>query len=62
LGFAAKDEARKELFAPFGEVKSAKVINDRETGRSRGFGSVEMNLRISISKKDIGRYRNDRDD
>src|SRR4051794_19502996 len=42
LGFAVKDEALKELFAPFGEVKSAKVINDRETGRSRGFGFVEM--------------------
>lgn len=42
LGFAVKDEELKELFTPFGEVKSAKIINDRETGRSRGFGFVEM--------------------
>jgi RNA recognition motif-containing protein len=32
----------KELFAKFGAVTSAKVITDRETGRSRGFGFVEM--------------------
>jgi len=42
LGFTVKDEALKDLFTPYGEVKSAKVINDRETGRSRGFGFVEM--------------------
>jgi len=42
LGFTVKDEALKDLFTPFGEVKSAKVINDRETGHSRGFGFVEM--------------------
>jgi len=42
LGFTVKDEALKDLFTPFGEVKSAKIINDRETGQSRGFGFVEM--------------------
>ena len=42
LGFNVKDEDLKQLFTPFGEVSSAKVINDRETGRSRGFGFVEM--------------------
>lgn len=42
LGFAVKDEELKELFTPYGEVKSAKIIHDRETGRSRGFGFVEM--------------------
>ena len=31
-----------ELFEPFGEVTSATVITDRETGRSKGFGFVEM--------------------
>jgi RNA recognition motif-containing protein len=31
-----------ELFSTFGQVSSAKVITDRETGRSRGFGFVEM--------------------
>ena len=33
----------EELFAQFGEVRSANVVMDRETGRSRGFGFVEMN-------------------
>ena len=32
----------KELFEQFGEVTSAKIVTDRETGRSRGFGFVEM--------------------
>ncbi len=32
----------EELFAKFGEVRSANVVSDRETGRSRGFGFVEM--------------------
>jgi RNA recognition motif-containing protein len=32
----------EQLFAPFGTVQSAKVIEDRDTGRSRGFGFVEM--------------------
>lgn len=37
------DEARlRELFAPYGKVVGAKVIMDRETGRSKGFGFVEM--------------------
>jgi len=42
LGFNIQDEALKEIFTSFGEVTSAKIINDRETGRSRGFGFVEM--------------------
>mgnify|MGYP001618813548 CR=1 FL=1 len=42
LGFHVGDEDLKTLFLPFGEVVSAKVITDRETGRSRGFGFVEM--------------------
>ncbi|WP_425476337.1 RNA recognition motif domain-containing protein [Paraflavitalea speifideaquila] len=42
LSFNVQDEDLKEFFAPYGEVSSAKVINDRETGRSRGFGFVEM--------------------
>lgn len=43
LGFHVDDSALKNLFSEFGEVSSAKVISDRETGRSRGFGFVEMN-------------------
>lgn len=42
LGFHVTDEDLRNLFGAYGEVSSAKVINDRETGRSRGFGFVEM--------------------
>src|SRR5689334_7063856 len=42
LGFNVKDEDLKKFFTPFGEVTSAKIINDRETGKSRGFGFIEM--------------------
>lgn len=42
LGFHTTDDDLRKLFEPFGQVSSAKVINDRETGRSRGFGFVEM--------------------
>jgi RNA recognition motif-containing protein len=42
LAFSVQDEELKNLFTPFGNVSSAKVINDRETGRSKGFGFVEM--------------------
>ena len=42
LGFNLQDEDLKQFFTSFGEVTSAKIINDRETGRSRGFGFVEM--------------------
>jgi len=42
LSFNTSDVELSELFSAFGEVSSAKVITDRETGRSRGFGFVEM--------------------
>jgi RNA recognition motif-containing protein len=42
LGFQFNDEDLKALFAVYGEVSSAKVITDRTTGKSRGFGFVEM--------------------
>jgi len=42
LGFHTTDDDLRKLFEPFGQVSSAKVITDRETGRSRGFGFVEM--------------------
>jgi RNA recognition motif-containing protein len=42
LSFNVKDEDLREFFAPYGEVTSSKIINDRETGNSRGFGFVEM--------------------
>ncbi|MDD2491010.1 MAG: RNA-binding protein [Bacteroidales bacterium] len=42
LSWAIKDGDLRELFAEYGEISSAKVIMDRETGKSRGFGFVEM--------------------
>jgi RNA recognition motif-containing protein len=42
LSFNVQDEDLKEFFAEYGEVTSAKVITDKFTGRSRGFGFVEM--------------------
>ena len=43
LSYNISDSDLGELFAEYGEVSSAKVIFDRETGRSRGFAFVEMN-------------------
>ncbi len=42
LSFRTDDEELREVFAEFGDVSSAKVVIDRETDRSRGFGFVEM--------------------
>ncbi len=42
LAYKVSDKDLKEIFEEFGEVVSAKVITDRETGRSKGFGFVEM--------------------
>ena len=42
LPYSVDDEALHQHFAQFGAVDSAKVIMDRETGKSRGFGFVEM--------------------
>ena len=42
LSFGVADNDLQQLFEKFGEVSSAKVITDRYTGRSRGFGFVEM--------------------
>ncbi len=40
LSFNTTDDGLREGFARFGEISEAKVINDRDTGRSRGFGFV----------------------
>ena len=42
LPFNATDESIQEMFAQAGSVQSAKIITDRDTGRSKGFGFVEM--------------------
>ena len=42
LSYSVTDEDLKEICGAFGEVSRANVISDRETGRSKGFGFVEM--------------------
>lgn len=42
LSWGTKSDSLHDLFAQFGEVTSANIVTDRETGRSRGFGFVEM--------------------
>lgn len=42
LPFSASEEEVRSLFSEYGEVNSVSLITDRETGRPRGFGFVEM--------------------
>ncbi|UFU10122.1 RNA-binding protein [Ideonella dechloratans] len=42
LAYSVRDDSLQQAFAEFGNVTSAKVMMDRETGRSKGFGFVEM--------------------
>jgi RNA recognition motif-containing protein len=42
LPHATTDQELKDVFSEYGEVDSASIITDRDTGRSRGFGFVEM--------------------
>jgi len=42
LAYSVSDDELREAFAAYGEVARAKVIMDRDTGRSKGFGFVEM--------------------
>jgi cold-inducible RNA-binding protein len=42
LPFSATSESLNEMFSKFGNVDSAKIIMDKDTGRSKGFGFVEM--------------------
>ena len=42
LPFSTREESLRDAFSQHGEVTSARIITDRETGRSRGFGFVEM--------------------
>jgi RNA recognition motif-containing protein len=50
LGFNVQDEDLKEYFEEYGEVTSAKVIIDKFTNRSRGFGFVEMSDNTAAEK------------
>lgn len=42
ISYSTDDAKLREVFSSFGEVASARVISDRDTGRSKGFGFVEM--------------------
>jgi RNA recognition motif-containing protein len=42
LSFNVQDDDLRAFFTPYGEVTSARIINDKATGQSRGFGFVEM--------------------
>lgn len=42
LPYSATEATLRELFAPLGEVTSVSIITDRDSGRSKGFGFVEM--------------------
>ena len=50
LSFAVQDEDLREFFAEYGEVSSAKVIKDKNTNRSKGFGFVEMPDDVAAQK------------
>ena len=43
VGYGVTDDQLRTMFAPYGSVQTAQVITDRDTGRSKGFGFVEMN-------------------
>lgn len=53
LPFSANEEDVRALFEPFGEVTSVKFINDRDTGRFRGFGFVEMNSGLEEAVREL---------
>jgi len=42
VNYRMTEDGLKQMFSEFGEVTSAKIVTDRETGRSKGFGFVEM--------------------
>ncbi|HOW51857.1 MAG TPA: RNA-binding protein [bacterium] len=42
VNYRMTEDGLKQMFSEFGEVASAKIVIDRETGRSKGFGFVEM--------------------
>ena len=50
LPYSTDDDELRQMFEEFGDVTSAKVIMDRESGRSRGFGFVEMGTNDAGSK------------
>ena len=56
LPFSATDQILSDTFAQCGTVQSAKIITDRDTGRSKGFGFVEMSTEHFRSLAAAGRF------
>ncbi len=60
LPFSATEDEIRSLFAPYGIVHGVKLVSDRETGRPRGFGFVEMddaaaaNAIAALNGKEVG--------
>ncbi len=50
LSYDLTENGLRELFEEFGEVTSCKIITDRDTGRSKGFGFVEMSDKASAQE------------
>jgi len=50
LDYGTTEQSLKDLFGQYGEVVSAKIIMDRDTGRSKGFGFVEMGAKNDAIK------------
>jgi len=50
LPFSATDDSLREMFGQAGQVESARIITDRDTGRSKGFGFVEMSTEQGASE------------
>jgi len=50
ISFNATEESLQDLFSSIGEVESVKIITDQETGRSKGFGFVEMSSEEDAKK------------
>lgn len=49
LPFSSSEDELKDLFTQYGTVSFSRIITDRETGRSRGFGFIEMNTDAEAS-------------
>lgn len=61
LSYGMSEDELRDAFGAFGQVSSVKILMDRETGRSRGFGFVEMPNRqeaeravAQLNGKDVG--------
>ena len=50
LPFSATDDSLREMFGQAGQVESARIITDRDTGRRKGFGFVEMSTKQDASE------------